>query len=212
VCTLVDPVIFLTAVPTPVKCFGGNDGSINLTATGGNGGFTYLWSNGFTGEDPSGLHCGYLLRNGNRCKRLYKINLCNRNATNSLAVTGTTSNVSCNGGSNGSINLTVSGGTPGYTFNWSNGTTTEDLNGLTIGTYTVTVTDANGCTKTASFTITQPTALVVNILTVNPACFGQTMAASRSQVQPAVHQLTLTCGQWYNPAELVERRWQAPTA
>ncbi len=66
------------------------------------------------------------------------------------------------GGNNGSINLTVSGGTPAYSFNWSNGATTEDLNNLPAGTYTVTVTDAIGCTRTLSQVITQPTALALS--------------------------------------------------
>jgi PKD repeat protein len=65
-------------------------------------------------------------------------------------------NVSVNGGSNGAINLSVSGGTPGYTFNWSNGAWTEDINNLQAGTYTVTVTDVNGCASVFSATVTQP--------------------------------------------------------
>lgn len=79
-----------------------------------------------------------------------------------ISVSGSTTknNVSCNGGSNGSITLTPSGGTAPYTYNWGGGIVTKDRTGLAAGTYTVTVKDANGCTGNVSVTITEPTALV----------------------------------------------------
>lgn len=77
----------------------------------------------------------------------------------SLTSSATTTNVTCNGGTNGAINLSVTGGTPSYTYHWNDGTTTEDRSNVTAGTYTVTITDANSTTATASFTITQPSAI-----------------------------------------------------
>ncbi|TWI44569.1 SprB-like repeat protein, partial [Flavobacterium glaciei] len=99
-------------------------------------------------------------------------------ATDSVAViiaTATTSqtDVSCNGGSNGAINLTPTGGTAPYTFNWGGGITTEDRTGLAAGTYTCTITDASSCITTTSVTITEPTALVANLTTqTNVSCNG----------------------------------------
>lgn len=81
-------------------------------------------------------------------------------------------NVLCNGSSTGSIDLTVSGGISPYTYSWTGGATTQDRSGLAAGTYTVTVTDANACTKTTSVTITQPTALSLSAILTQPTnCF-----------------------------------------
>lgn len=72
-------------------------------------------------------------------------------------------NVLWNGASTGSINLTVTGGTSPYTYNWGAGQpTTEDRTSLAAGSYCVTVTDANSCTKTICATITQPAALALS--------------------------------------------------
>jgi len=73
-----------------------------------------------------------------------------------ITLTETHKNVLCNGNSTGDINLSVSGGTSPYTYNWGGGVTTQDRTNLAAGTYTVTVTDAKSCTATKSITITQP--------------------------------------------------------
>src|SRR5438093_13662995 len=77
-----------------------------------------------------------------------------------------------NGASTGSIDLTVSGGTPAYTYLWSNGATTEDLTNRPAGTYNVTITDANGCTITGGTTLTQPSALILTNTKTNVTCNG----------------------------------------
>ena len=64
-------------------------------------------------------------------------------------------NTTCNGGSDGSIDLSVSGGSGSYSYLWSNGSTTEDLTSLSAGTYSVNVTDDNSCATSAEFIITE---------------------------------------------------------
>jgi SdrD B-like domain/SprB repeat len=87
-----------------------------------------------------------------------------------IGIIGTS--VTCNAGTNGEADLTVSGGTGTKTYVWSNGEITEDITNLTAGTYAVTVSDANSCTATASVTITEPSALTANIIGKNTTCNG----------------------------------------
>ncbi|MBK9462978.1 MAG: SprB repeat-containing protein [Sphingobacteriales bacterium] len=111
--------------------------------------YTYLWSNGSTTEDIGGLTAG------NYGVTVTDANGCNITDTylitepSAVAITVDSSTpTTCNGAPTGSIAISVSGGTPGYTYLWSNGSTTEDVSGLSAGNYVVTVTDANGCTST----------------------------------------------------------------
>ncbi|MFH1320612.1 MAG: T9SS type A sorting domain-containing protein [Bacteroidota bacterium] len=83
---------------------------------------------------------------------------------NNLSLIITTNNVSCNGDSNGTVDLNVLGGVPPYTYYWSNGDTTEDISELTSGFYTVNILDNNGCTITDSIAITEPLAINISFI------------------------------------------------
>ena len=92
--------------------------------------------------------------------------------------TPTATNVACNGGATGSATVTPTGGTPAYTYNWSNGQTAATLTGVVAGTYTVSVHDAASCSGTATVTITQPTALNVSVTKTNSGCGAPNGTAS----------------------------------
>jgi hypothetical protein len=87
-------------------------------------------------------------------------------------ITGTVTNATCNNYKNGGVNISVTGGSGSYTFNWSNLSTAEDLQNVYAGNYTVTVKDANGCTVSKTFTIAQPDEVLISTVTVNPSCAG----------------------------------------
>jgi len=137
------------AVATNATCENSN-GSINLTVSGGTAPYAFVWSNGATSEDLTGLDSGIYfvtVTDANNCEVITNATVTNSSVPNIVTITATDATA---GNANGSVDLTVSGGTAPYAYQWSNGDTAEDLTNVPAGTYSVTVTDANGCTATAS--------------------------------------------------------------
>ncbi len=145
----------LSALQTNVTCNGSNDGAIDLTVTNGTGPFTYDW-NGLNVEDLSGLAPGNytcVVTDVNNCIAVITVSITEpAPMTLSWYTTppGPTNDM-------GSAGVNVSGGTPGYTYQWSDGQTTQLATGLATGTYTVIIIDANGCTTTGTVGIWNPT-------------------------------------------------------
>ncbi len=160
--------LIVTGVETPTLCNGSSDGSIDITVTGGSTPYTYLWSTGATTEDISGLAAGsydVLVEDAHGCVANLTVTV---TEPTPVSVTGTIYdyngyNVSCYGDSDGSITITPDGGMPGYTFLWSNGAVTQNIDNLAVGTYDVTVTDVHYCTATASFTLIQADPIAISI-------------------------------------------------
>ncbi|QLE00027.1 DUF11 domain-containing protein [Galbibacter sp. BG1] len=167
-----------TVTATDVLCNGEASGSIDLIPSGGTAPYSYLWTttdgsipNGVeVTEDPTNLTAGsysVTITDANGCTNLSPIGITIAEPASVVSGTLTPVNLTCNGDFSGAIDLTPSGGTGGYTFLWtaSNGgiiptgqETNEDLSGLSAGTYSVVITDANGCTNpiALSTTLTEP--------------------------------------------------------
>ena len=157
-----------------VNCYGGADGSVDITVTGGTSPYTYLWSNGKTTQDILGLVAGsysITVTDSKGCKEIKSGIIVNQPAA-ALTVSGTVTNVKCYGGKDGAIDVSVSGGTSPYSYIWNTGATTQDLSGLSAGTYSVTVTDKNGCTEKLSKTVNQPTKLDLTAVVKDVNCYG----------------------------------------
>lgn len=159
-----------------VSCFGGNNGSATAVATGGSGTVTFAWNTMpvQTTATASNLSAGsYSVAavDANGCLAGASVQITQPPL---LTATATAQNASCHAGSDGSISGTATGGTPNYTFSWNNGALTgPNHSNLPAGTYTLLVTDANGCTDTAQVTIGQPAPLSVSITNVqNVSCNG----------------------------------------
>ncbi len=163
--------ILLTETHTDASC-GTSTGSIDLTITGGTSPYTYLWSQGASTEDITGLAAGaynVTVTDANLCSETLTVTISQPTA---ISITETHTDLVCNGISTGSIDLTVTGGIPPYTYLWSNGATTEDISGLAAGTYTVTITDGGGCPAIQSVTITEPVSLTATFTQTNVLCNG----------------------------------------
>jgi hypothetical protein len=173
--TITEPTALVaTETHVNVSCFGGSNGSIDVSVSGGAAPYTYVWGDGPTTQDRGGLAAGaysLVVTDANGCTANVNVTITQPTA---LVATETHVNVSCFGGTNGSIDVSVSGGTAPYTYLWSDGPTTQDRAGLAAGPYSLVVTDANGCTANVNVTITQPTALVATETHVNVSCFGGT--------------------------------------
>jgi hypothetical protein len=136
-----------SGVVTGVPCHGAATGAIDLTVSGGTPPYAYAWSNGATSEDVAGLVAGsysVTVTDAHACTMSTSFTVTQPIA--SLAAEGAVTEVACSGGATGAIDLGVTGGTPPYAYAWSNGATSEDVTGLPVGAYDVTVTDASGCT------------------------------------------------------------------
>ncbi len=158
----VDLISILTS-KTDVACFGSATGIATATATGGVGDYTYSWSNGKTTATITDLIAGTYTVTVNDeagCSKTASVTIGQPSSAITLT-DGTVTNVSCNGGANGTAEVIATGGASGFTYSWNTipEQTTATATGLSAGTYTVTVTDANACKMTRDFTIGQPTAL-----------------------------------------------------
>jgi subtilisin-like proprotein convertase family protein len=145
----------LSSVITNPLCFGSANGAINLTASGGTVPYSFNWSNGGIVEDLSGLTAGnysVTVTTADGCTSSLSNSLVNP-ALLTVGITATT-NVLCNGAATGNATAMASGGTSGYTYQWSTGSAVATASSLAAGTYTVTATDANGCTATTTATVT----------------------------------------------------------
>ncbi|MBU0486855.1 MAG: T9SS type A sorting domain-containing protein, partial [Bacteroidetes bacterium] len=161
-----------------VACNGGTNGAINLTVSGGTSPYTFAWDGGETTEDIDSLSAGMyyvMVTDTNLCSAVDSAEIVQPDA---ILTSFVASAVSCDGGSNGAVDLTVSGGTGSYAFAWSNSATSEDIDSLIAGIYTVTVTDTNLCTIVDSIEVVQPLAVTTLIIPSDALCYGESDGAA----------------------------------
>jgi hypothetical protein len=161
---------------TSASCSGQPDGAIDISVSGGSGGYTYVWNNGATTQDLITLSPGnysVIIKDSSNCtvQKSYVV-------TNSASITiaAVATQPACTQ-ANGSINITASGGTEPYTYVWSNGATTEDLQNLAPGSYKVIVTDANGCKAELTYTLRENNTLRLNAVVKQTSCLDDSSGA-----------------------------------
>ncbi len=165
----------------PITCFGANNGISFVAPTGGAGPYTYSWSPvSSTSATVSGLSPGIYtvtILDANNCPAMDTISMFDPPAMN---VVPSSVNTTCNGSSDGSAQVVVTGGTQPYTYTWTPiGGITAAVTGLSAGTYTVTIVDATGCVSINTVTVTQPAPVIITLTPLSDSiCAGQSVNLS----------------------------------
>lgn len=157
----------VVATTTNVSCYGGNDGTATLAISGG----TLPYNEDWLGLNPNALGAGtfrYIVTDGGSCVTSQTVTITQPPAISTTV--NITNETSCGSG-NGILDITVYGGTPGFTYLWddANAQTTQDATGLKSGTYTVTITDNNGCKFYNSYDVKCPSGVgIEEVATISP--------------------------------------------
>ncbi|MFH1319039.1 MAG: T9SS type A sorting domain-containing protein [Bacteroidota bacterium] len=174
---------------------GSSDGDITIYASGGISPYTYLWDSNAgaqTTQTATALSAGtyyVTITDDNGCDSVFSVNLSDAGAG---LLSTTRQDVTCNGASDGSASVTISGGTSPYTYLWNTSATTSSIGGLSEGTYTVTVTDAAGCVSIDDVIIFQPSPLIIStsytIVSSDTICDGEAIAIPGGGTWPYTYQ------------------------
>ena len=182
-----NPTVVLNAAPNPI-CYNEST-NLSTNVVGGTPAYTYIWSHSLS-DQPG--HTVTLTSTDTYSVVVEDINGCQGTDNVTINVNPeiviTVNNIiepDCNGNTNASFDIAVSGGSPNYTIDWTNGTDNgsfpgsvggpHTVNAIPAGNYQIDVTDAAGCTETYNFTINQPDVLSINLDAINDIlCFGET--------------------------------------
>lgn len=168
------PAIFSSWSATETTCDDPQSGSITLTINGGTPPFTFDWDNAPDVQNPTGLAAGLYtvtISDGGGCGVTAQAFVGGPPAADVII---TEQDASCNGADDGSIEVTVNGGQTPFTFNWDQLPDQQIVNDVPAGSYSLTVTDGNGCEIFSSATINEPDALILTAMEDTPeSCPGQ---------------------------------------
>jgi gliding motility-associated-like protein len=177
----INPPIIATATVTNNLC-GNASGSILLAVSGGTSPYTYLWSNTAITQDILNIGSGtYIVQitDANGCQLIDTFQV---QQANSMTLTSNIVNPTCSNLANGSIDISLAGGTPPFVYNWSNNANTQDISNLLPGNYTLSVTDANGCVQNGTYVLSAPSAISITFNSNTIGCFGAAVGQVTSTV------------------------------
>lgn len=193
------PVAATVASQTNVACFGNSTGSATALGSGGNGIFTYTWSNGANAATASNLSAGnysVVVTDGENCTATKNVTITQPTV---LTVNAATTAQTTPGTNDGTASANPQGGTGNYAYQWSNGETSQTITGLAPGNYTVSVTDQNGCQKTQTVTVNVfGCAVSANLDGQDASCFGSNDGAASVTLTNAAAPQTFN---WSNGAQ-----------
>jgi hypothetical protein len=164
--------IGLTSSLTNVKCFNESNGSASVNVTAGTSPYSYAWNNGSTASSISNLSAGTYYVTVTDARSCIALDSAIVSQPASITIFVSTVQPTCSGLNNGSATVSASGGTPSYSYNWSTSTSGTGVNSLAPGSYSVSLTDANNCTSSSNFSITNPPPVSASVIAGNDSCFG----------------------------------------
>jgi SprB repeat len=147
-----DPLVLEATIENPI-CYGSNDGLLDVQAVGGTPTYDYVWETGLNDHLQTNIGAGeysVTVTDANGCETNETFVL---TQPDSITITATIQPTSCEGLPSGAIDLTVSGGSGSFQYDWSDFSSQEDREGLSSGKYATTVTDTNGCTQQTTFSV-----------------------------------------------------------
>lgn len=174
-----------------VSCNGGNNGLARAHGGGGNGVFDFEWTNGDSIAITSNLTAGtyiVVVTDGENCSATASVTI---NQPSALAANASATGETALNAHNGTATANPSGGTPGYTYAWSNGASTQSIQNLAPGIYTVSITDANGCAALQSVTVNAfGCNVALSITGVNVSCNGAGNGSAQAVLTGTVNPVT----------------------
>lgn len=184
--------ITLTSTVTNVSCFGGSNGSATVSATGGTGAYTYTWiPTAINSPNLNLVSAGQytvIVMDATMATNSLVVNISQPPQLNIIANT----NNACFGSCTGSAYLSAFGGTPAYSYLWSNGSNTPQVTNLCAGVYTVQVVDMNGCLASNTAAIIQSPQINVSVSQTNTTCYtscnGSAIASLTGGTSPFTYQ------------------------
>ncbi len=176
----------IASIQNNASCFGSNNGSATVTASGGTLPYSYNWSNGSTSTGMSStlnnLTAGnytVTISDTYSCTKIVNLSI---TQPNPFILSSTITNVTCFGLSNGQIISSISGSQGSTSYLWSNGATTANLANISAGNYSLTVTDTPGCTASIQNVVNQPAQINISLNTTNVSCNNTTNGAVSASV------------------------------
>ncbi len=171
--TIIEPTPLGVALSSSdLACYGDNSGVATVTMSGGTAPYTYLWSDGSTNQTATGLAAQtytVTITDAGNCSVDTSITL---NQPPKMHISVIIDDLDCYGDNSGNISVSVSGGSAPYDYNWSNGATTQNIQNVTSGNYTVTISDYQGCSVDTTITINQPTQITYTNSSTPTNCYG----------------------------------------
>ncbi len=204
---VVQAILDLAPSFAPMSCPGTNNASVSANPIGGYAPMTFVWKkNGIvvgSTETLTGLAVGTYKVTATDAKGCTKTGSVTVTSPAYLSVAHVKTNATCFGAANGTIAITGNGGTPGYSYLWSDGSTNEDRIGLGPGTYTVTLTDAAGCAATTpGIGISQPPALAISMTKTDVFCFGEATGVAKASASGGTGSKTYAWSNGQNTAQI----------